>query len=146
MDQPIQPTASTAVTVRESDVEQRSSLMHAFSEAEQIVSQLHTLPTDVMVRGDLSTGAYGIRLFFSDNQHAVLEFATTFDAEVTSSPSLHGAGSYLTASTWLNGIDVQAWTVVDENPPEEAPTAPAPAADTDTLALPLATKAAEVLV
>jgi hypothetical protein len=100
----------------------RATLMRAFSVAEQVVSQLRTVPTDVDVRGDSVSGTYGVHLFFSRDSQGVMECAQAFDAEVTSSPSKHTAGVFLDARTRYQGVEVTAWTIVDEAPdPDAAP-------------------------
>lgn len=109
------------VTVAEDKAPQRASLMHAFAEAEQIVSQLHAVPNDVDIKGDIITGIYSVHLFFSLNTQAVLEFAQVFDADVISSPSKHRAGVYLEARTRYHDVAVQAWTVADQAPDPDAP-------------------------
>ena len=110
-----------AVAVTEDTTPQRDSLMHALARAEQVVSQLHTLPTDVDVRWSPSGRAYSLHLFFSQNSPAVLEFARLFDAEVTSSPSTYTAGVFLEALARYEGISVKAWSVVDEAPDPDGP-------------------------
>ncbi|MFF0510989.1 hypothetical protein [Streptomyces sp. NPDC004250] len=110
-----------AVTVAEDQTPRRAGLMHAFAEAEQIVSQLHAVPTDVTVKGDLVTGAYSVHLFYSRSTQGVREFAALFDADVASSPSNHSAGVYLEARTRYHGVAVQAWTVADQAPDPDTP-------------------------
>ncbi|MFG3154261.1 hypothetical protein ACGF7W_19705 [Streptomyces sp. NPDC048219] len=115
-------TTHQAVAVAEDKTTQRAGLMHAFSEAEQIVSQLRSVPTDVNVRG--TDGSYTVHLFFSRHDHGsqgVLEFAQTFDAEVTSAPSMHIDGVYLEARTRVHGVPALAWTVADQAPDPDEP-------------------------
>jgi hypothetical protein len=102
-----------AVVVAEDQTPKRNALMHAFSSAEQVVSQLRTVPTDVDVRGS-APGVYAVHVFYSRSSAGVLEFAQGFDAEVSSSPSTHAAGVFLEARARFQGVDVVAWTIVDD--------------------------------
>jgi hypothetical protein len=110
-----------AVAITEDTTPQRDSLMNALSRAEQVVSQLHTLPTDVDVRLSSSDRVYSLHLFFSQNSPAVLEFARLFDAEVTSSPSTYGPGVFLEAVARYEGISVKGWSVADQAPDPDGP-------------------------
>jgi hypothetical protein len=131
-----------AAAVTEDQTPKRNALMHAFSEAEQVVSKLRTVPTDVNVRGSAVSGAYTVHLFFSRNHFGVLEFARTFDAAVTSSPNESSAGVFLDARTRFQGIDVVAWTIVDEAPDPDGPRSDRPV-DEDPIAIAL-TEASDV--
>ncbi|WP_425244818.1 hypothetical protein [Streptomyces sp. NEAU-NA10] len=119
-----------AVVVAEDQTPRRNALMHAFSSAEQVVSQLRTIPTDVDVRG-AERGVYGIHLFFSRNHLGVMEVARTFDAEVSSSPSTHMAGVFLEARARFQGVELHAWTIVDEAPDPDDHPASRPAEEPD---------------
>lgn len=119
MTQTIQPAQPATEPQTALDVP-RATLMRAFSVAEQVVSQLGTVPTDVHVRG-AATSAHEVHLYFSRDSQGVLAFAQAFDAEVTSSPSTHTAGVYLDARIRHQGVEVVAWTIADEAPDPDAP-------------------------
>ncbi|MGI3230601.1 hypothetical protein ACRJ4B_49955 [Streptomyces sp. GTA36] len=132
MDQPIQPieTAPRAETPTDTQDRQRAALMHALSAAEQIVSELHPLPTDVVLRADRD--AYGVHLWFRQSKAAVLEFAATFEAPVTSGPSPHGDG-FVESRVALHGIEVVAWTTAEAEPTGAEPVSDQPV-DEDPIA------------
>lgn len=120
--------STTAIEPAPDQTPRRHLMMAAFSTAEQIVSQLHAVPTDVDVHSDL-VGVYRIRLYFSQDRAGVLEFARTFDAEVVGAARYTGAGEYFEARTRHQGIDVVAWSILGGEPVEDDQ---APAAEDDT--------------
>ncbi|MFJ8804223.1 hypothetical protein [Streptomyces sp. NPDC102487] len=101
---------ATAVEVAPDMTPRRNALMHAFAEAEQLVSQLHAVPTDVDVHSD-PLGVYRVRLYFSRDRQGVMEFATLVDAEVGKDPSYSGLGEYIEARARYQGVDVVAWAI-----------------------------------
>lgn len=132
-----------AVEVADDQTPQRNALMHALSEAEQVVSQLHTVPTDVDIRADAVTGAYSVNLYFTKNHASVMEFAQLFDADsVSSSPSTYTPGVFLEAMTRYRGTTIRAWTIVDEAPDPDGPPSDRPV-DEDPIAYTLTGKADE---
>lgn len=138
----VSETASTtAIEPATDQTPRRHLMMAAFSTAEQIVSQLHAVPTDVDVHSDL-VGVYRIRLYFSQDRVGVMEFAATFDAEVTGAISYTGAGEYFEARTRYQDVEVVAWSIPGGEPLEDDETSAAEDDETPAEA-PLAEQAAE---
>ena len=113
---------TTAIAVTPDQAPRRNALMRAFAQAEQVVSKLHAVPTDVDVHGD-PRGVHRVRLYFSQNRAGVAEFAVTFAAEVTDLPSYSGVGAYIEARTNYQGVEVIAWTLLDAVTVEDEPAA-----------------------